>query len=293
MPKMLGAQQYQAFDKHLLKGYNLSMQKKDSNTQNIKEKLLPLPLFVTMALFVLLSLGGLLFFAYSIALVVAMHSAMVFLIAFATAFISEGLGALSLHGFFAYKKYYKNRISGFKPQPEAQAKEKTFKDYLTIQNVSLVLLLVGAVFAIASAALGALSRDKWIKAVSPYMSSHDYYADVEYRNYRYTATQTDGVKSIEIDLDGKTAVVIYTDDAQYQGFVTVSGYEKYNNQISIKLNGEHLEIREGEKPNLDGSLERMLFFMFDENKIEKQIKIYVPLSLKDSVEIDGEYIVAR
>lgn len=290
--KMHGYRLCQAFDKHIAIDYNLGMQKDNPKLENLKEKILPLPLFVTMALFVLLALGGVLFFVYSVALVVATHSAMVFLIVFAAAFIAEGLGALSLHGFFAYKKYYKNRISGFKHQPEAQTKEKTFKDYLTVQNVSLVLLLVGAVFAIVSAAIGALSRDKWIKAVSPYMASHGYYADVEYRNYRYTATEYDGVKSISIDLDGKTAVVIYTEDEQKQGFVTVNGYEKYANQISVRLNGDHLEIVESEKPAL-GTLEKMLFFMFDENKIEKQIKIYVPLSLKNMIEIDGEHIIAK
>ena len=111
---------------------------------------------------------------YSIVLVIALESAMVFLIIFAASLICFGLGALSLHGFFAYKKYYKNRINGFSSSKTAQnnnQSQKTFKDYLTIQNVSLIILLVGAILAIASAALGCMNRDKWTKAVANYMES--------------------------------------------------------------------------------------------------------------------------
>ena len=268
----------------------------DQKTESFKDKFLPLPLVLTMALFVVLCLGGVLFFIYAITLMVALNSAMVFLLILATSLLCEGLGILSLHGFFAYKKYYQNRISGFYDPPKSESKkveQKTFKDYLTIQNVSLVILLIGAIFAIVSAALGCMNRAKWVNAVSEYMESHDYYADVEYREYRYIATESEEIKSIKIDLYNKNAVIIYTPDEQKQGFVTITGYDKYKNQIDVKLIGNQLIISEGERPSLDGTLEKMLFFMFDENRIEKQIKIYIPADLKDVISVEGECIIAR
>jgi len=263
-------------------------------SQKFLESLLPLPLFLTMGFSVLFLLGGLLFFIYTIVLTVALKSAMAFLLAFAITMISIGFGLLLLHGFFVYKKYYADKKSGIVPQkPQKSKDDKTFKDFLTLQNVSLVILLLGAVFAIISALLGALNRDKWVNAISPYMEKNGYYSDVEYREYRYISTEADGVNGIIVDLDGKQAVVIYTEDAQRQGFIIVGGYDKYENQIQISKNARILTITEGENPRLDGALEKMLFFMFDENEIEKQVKIYIPLSMKDIVKITGDYIEAK
>ena len=263
-------------------------------TQRFFESLLPLPLYLTMAFSVAFLLGGLLFFAYAIALVCAFNSAMVFFIAFAASLISIGFGLLLLHGFFAYKKFYAQKKNNSPVQKTAQPnKEKSFKDFLTVQNVALIILLIGAVCAVISAALGAINREKWIYTISPYMQKNGYYADVEYREYRYPSSQTDGVDTVSIDLNGKHAVVIYTEDEQRQGFVFVCGYEKYKNQIKVSTQNSVLYVAEGEKPTLDGTLEKMLFFMFDENKIESQIKIYIPKALKDHIVINGEYIVAQ
>lgn len=255
---------------------------------------MPLPFFLLMTLAVVLILGGLLFLMYSIIMTVALESAMVFLLVFAASWICFGLGLLSLNGFFAYGKYYKKFKNGTldKVQKTPQ-NEKTFKDYITLQNVALVVLLVAAICAIVSAALGTINRDKWVQARAPYMAKLGYYADVEYRDYKYTAGATGDVNEIVVDLSGKNAVVIYTDDAQKQGFVIVNGYEKYIGQIQIVRSGKTLTIAEGEKPSLDGALEKLLFFMFGENEIEKQIKIYVPSNLKDTVTVKGEYVLAK
>ena len=252
---------------------------------------MPLPFFLLMGLAVALFLGGLLFLMYSIILVVAFKVPMVFLLVFAASGICTGLGLLSLHGFFTYGKHCKKLKCGTleKVQKSPQS-EKTFKDYITLQNVALVVLLIAAIFAIASAALGAINREKWVQAKSPYMAQLGYYADVEYRDYKYTASD---VNQINVDLKDKNAVVIYTDDAQKQGFVIVNGYEKYIGKIEIVRSGSTLTISEGEKPSLDGALEKLLFFIFDENKIEKQIKIYVPSDLKDAITIEGEFVLAK
>ena len=284
-----------AFDKIFSIIYNQTMQKSDiQNKQKISEKLLPLPFFIIMFVAVLLFLGGLLFLLYSIVLVTATKSPMIFLIVFAASLICFGLGILSLHGFFAYGKRYKNRKNGTAVSPSKNAQsEKTFKDYITLQNVSLVVLLVGAILAIVSAALGAMNREKWLQATSPYLESHNYYSDVKYREYRYSADTSDGTNKLVVDFTNKNAVVIYTDDSQKQGFITIDGYEKYVNEIALTKSERTLFIQEGEKPNLDGALEKLLFFMFNENEIESQIKIYIPTSQKDTISLEGDFVIAQ
>ena len=257
------------------------------------QKLLPLPLFLLVASAALFTLGGLLFFMYSIIIVVALKSPMAFLIVFALSLICIGFGLLSLHGFFVYKKYYDSKKYGTNSPSlsTSQKTDKTFKDYLTVQNISLVVLLVGAICAVASAALGAMNREKWVQATSDYLQQNGYYADVNYRETRYQLSA--GINHIVVDLNEKNAVVIYTENQAKQSFVIVNGYEKYVGQISLTNSNGTLTVKEGQRPSLNGALEKLLFFMFDENKIEEQIKIYIPLSQKDVIQIDGEYIVAQ
>ncbi|MBR4800183.1 MAG: hypothetical protein IK048_00680 [Clostridia bacterium] len=256
---------------------------------SFKEKLLPLPFVLLMTLAVVFLLGGLLFFMYSIILVAALKSAMVFLLVFAASMICVGFGLLSLNGFFAYGKYYKKRMD--KSYVPPQKEEKTLKDYITPQNVALVVLLVGAICAISSAALGCMNRDKWVQTLSTYMEQNDYYADVKYREVRFQTT--DDINAIVVELDVKNAVIIYTEDADKQGFITVDGYEKYKNQLSLTVKNRTLTVTEGERPSLDGAKEKLLFFMFDENEIENQIRIYIPKELENSIDIEGEYILAK
>ena len=266
----------------------------DPTRHSFKERLLPLPLFLLMTLAVLLMLGGALFFMYSIIIVVALNSAMAFLLIFAAGTICVGLGILSLNGFFSYKKYYKNHIQGISySSPKTDTKDKTFKDYLTLQNISLAILLVGAICAIVSAALGAMNRDKWVQAISSYMKQNGYYSDINYREIRYSAEGESGINSIVIDLNGKNAVVIYSEEESKQSFVIINGYEKYENQIALSKTNGVLKVSEGQQPALNGALEKLLFFMFDENKIESQIKIYIPVTKKDAIKIEGKYIEAQ
>ena len=273
--------------------YNFVMEQISKKT-SIKDKLLPLPFFLLMTVAVALMLGALLFLMYSVVLTVALKSAMVFLIVFAASMICAGFGVLALNGFFAYGKYYKKRKGETaKPEQKPQNAPKSFKDYLTLQNIALLILLVGAVCAIISAALGVINRDKWTKTISPYREKNGYYADINHREIRYTLGGDESPNKIVVDLDTKNAVIIYTEDETKQSFVLISGYEKYQNQIVLALSNNTLTITEGEQPPLDGALEKLLFFMFDENKIEKQIKIYVPKAYKDIIVLQGEHIVTK
>ena len=265
----------------------------DPRWMDFKERLLPLPFLLLMTLAVVLFLGALLFLMYSIVTVTAFKSAMVFFIVFAASGICTGLGLLSLHGFFAYGKYYKKHKGTLVSAPKTATAEKTFKDYITLQNVALIILLVATVFAIVSAALGCINRDKWVQATSPYMEKVGYNADVNYREYRYSVGDAEDANKLVINLKDKNAVVIYTDEASKQGFVTICGYDKYKNEIVIQRNGRTLTLTEGEQPCLDGATEKLLFFLFQENEIEKQIKIYIPASLKYSFVIEGEYVKAK
>ncbi|MBO4380593.1 MAG: hypothetical protein J5815_00390 [Clostridia bacterium] len=261
---------------------------------SIKDRLLPLPFFLLMTVAVVLMLGALLFLMYSIVLTVAFKSAMVFLIVFAASMICAGFGVLSLNGFFAYGKYYKKRKGEIpKTEQKPQNAPKSFKDYLTLQNIALLVLLVGAICAIISADLGVINRDKWVQTIAPYMEKNGYYADINHREVRYTLDGEDSPNKIVVELSSKTAVIIYSEDETKQSFVFVNGYEKYQKQIGLTLDNKTLTISEGEQPSLDGALEKLLFFMFDENKIEKQIKIYIPASYKDAITLQGEYIIAQ
>lgn len=264
---------------------------------SFKEKLLPLPFFLLMTLVVLLFLGGLLFLMYSVILVVALKSAMVFLLTFAASGILIGAGLLSLNGFFAYGKYYDKKTTkqlvSAKTAKQKPANEKSFKDYFTLQNVALGVLLIAAVCAVISAALGAMQREKWVQTISAYMEKNNYYSDIEYREYRYPLGGETDVNGIIVDLNDKNAVVVYTSEDDKQGFIVINGYEKYKNQITLSKSGRVLTVSEGEQPSLDGAMEKLLFFMFDENKIESQIKIYIPEDMKDAVSVEGEYIVAK
>ena len=264
---------------------------------DFKERLLPLPFFLLMTLAVALFLGGLLFLMYSVILVVALKSAMVFLLIFAASGILIGAGLLSLNGFFAYGKYYNSKtgkqLDSSKPSPKKPTSEKSFKDYFTLQNIALVVLLIAAICAVISAALGAMQRDKWVQTISAYMEKNNYYADIKYREYKYTLGSEQDINNIVVDLYDKNAVVIYTTDEQKQGFLVINGYEKYKNQITLSKSGRTLTVSEGEQPSLDGAMEKLLFFMFDENKIESQIKIYIPENMKDAVLVEGELIIAK
>ena len=37
----------------------------------------------------------------------------------------------------------------------------------------------------------------------------------------------------------------------------------------------------------------MLFFLFEENEVEAQIRLFIPLSQKDNIEIVGDYVIAQ
>lgn len=246
-----------------------------------KRVVINIPFILMIALMVAMFGGGLLLLFYSIASCLAFKSAMVFLVTAGAGLIAIGIGI----GFIdIYKKYYAfyNKKMGwvFPDAPEKEEKtvvtdgSKSFKDYLTVSNIAIVVLALGAVFTIISAALGCVKREKWVEALSTFMDESGYYTEVQSRQLQ---DYTGDVDTIEIDFDDKQALIIYTTDKDKAGFVTYSYYEKYKNQVVITKSNGVVTLTETPAPKRDDTaIKRLFFFMFKDFDVEKQVKIYLP-----------------
>ena len=252
--------------------------------------------FIPLSILALGFLGlSLTAFAYSVAIGYALHSPMAFLVFFAGFFIFLGLCIADIKTFITYLKYYSN-MSDNKELKENNTKQiNKLKKYVNLTNICLALLFIGCIFAIISAFLGSIHRENWVEAKSDYMQEHGYYEDIQIfdLDYVYTTIRNDenDVK-VEIDLQNKNAVIIYGEPSD---MIKIKGFQSYQNQIvCFGYNNQSLiKINETPPPKLDGNIEKMLFFFFDENKYEAQLKIYIPSNYKDSIEIVGDYIIAK
>lgn len=256
-----------------------------------------MPFVLIVALSVFFFGAGALLSMYSIIIAVAWKSAMAYL-------IIAGGGALCIAAalglivaFKKYHKFYEKKMGLYQaPAPATKTyKEKKLKDYLTLSNCALAIALLGSVLTVVSAFLGAIERQSWVDAKADYMQSNGYYADISTISLNYPADGMEGGKAIEkinINLTNKNAVVIYR--AKTSGFISIDGYETYVNQIACSYNSNtgEISIAENAKPKLDGALEKLLFFVFDEYALEGQIRIYIPSEYKDIITINGEHIVA-
>jgi len=55
-----------------------------------------------------------------------------------------------------------------------------------------------------------------------------------------------------------------------------------------------LKIADNSSPSIKGDkVAEMLFFLFEENEVEAQIRLFIPLSQKDNIEIVGDYVIAQ
>lgn len=255
-----------------------------------------IPFVLIVALTVFFFGAGALLCMYSIIIAVAWKSAMAYL-------IIAGGGALCIAAalglivaFKKYHKFYEKKMGLYQaPAPATKTyKEKKLKDYFTLSNCALAIALLGSVLTVVSAFLGAIERQSWVDAKADYMQSNGYYADIRTMSLDYPVDGITGtaIEKININLTNKNAVVIYK--TKKSGFISIEGYETYVNQIacSYNFNTGEISIAENEKPNLDGALEKLLFFVFDEYAAEGQIRIYIPSDYKDIITINGEHIVA-
>ena len=265
------------------------METENKHKENLKKVMTYTPLVLTM-LFAVVFLGAsVIALIYSAVTYLAFGSVMVFLILFGCSVLTLGIGTALVDKFISLKK--KLDCKDVAPEKEEQKTAVVKKKFnVTMQTICFGIMIVGAVFIIVSAGLGVTSADKWDEATKDYVLSNGYYQDAKSFEVAYDSTNPDKpIDKIVFDLDGKNAVVIYTDDS----FVTIKGYENFPAQLSVTYGGGTIVIHENPSPKKDGNLEKMLFFIFDENEVEAQIRIYLPKSLEGQVEFTGNYIVAQ
>lgn len=253
-----------------------------------KRVVINIPFILMIALMVAMFGGGLLLLFYSIASCFAFKSAMVFLVIAGAGLIAIGIGI----GFIEiYKKYYDfyNKKMGWE-FPDAPKKEeksvvsdgkKSFKDYLTVSNIAIVVLAAGAVFTIISAALGCINREKWVEATSMFMNDSGYLTEVEHRQTKDSVNEVEGsdkLHTIIVDFQDKKAVIVYTTDLDKIGFATYDYYIKYENQvIKTRSSDGVVTLTESPAPKRDDTVtKRLFFFMFKDFDVEKQVVIYLP-----------------
>lgn len=262
--------------------------------------------FILIVLFIIAFVGGsILFFIYGITTYIAFKSPMIILILFGASFISLACGFGLIIAFKKYHIFYEKKMDIF--QLEIKSTQtinvKTFKNYLTMANFSYALCIIGTIFCIISALLGSLNRDNWVNAVSPYLESNGYYSDIKTFKVEYEAdydmNHICDYETITIDFKEKTAVIIYNEDSQYKDMVVIESYIQFDKQIEANNNksDKTIVIYDKETPKLkNNTLNKMLFFIFKDNYFEKQVKIYIPLQYKNSIDINcinGTVIISK
>lgn len=280
-------------------GYNSGMDKNTHNTKDTFKKICLFIPFVLLAIFIAAMLcGGLLLIFYSIASIVAFDSAMICLILLGAGLIAIGAGCGLICAFKKYRGFYDKKANNIQNEPKKQEKtvvhgSKTFKDYITLSNVALLILLLGGIFTIISAVLGSIKKEEWQSATSSFLTSTGYYETTEHRPLKYSLLEdmdASAVSRIEIDLEGKNAVIIYSNSTSQRGWVNIDYYEKFQNQVAVSRskNGT-ITIKENTAPTHDDTaIKKIFFFMFDDNSSQKQVLITLPKSEKDNIKITGD-----
>ena len=266
--------------------------------------------FVLLVIFMVAAFGGggLLLF-YSFVCLAAFNSAMIFLIVFGAAAILVGAGLALIVG---YKKYYAfyNKKMGWKfvedenkpPRTITTTGNETIKKLFTLPNISLAFLALGSLFAIISAALGCINRQNWVDALGGFKENLGYYADVKYvSNLQYPINGFDAnttpINAIVVDESSvtyeprtKEIVIIYSEDTN--PYISISGYQKFDGDFEIyRATDGTLTIHVGDAPKRDQTIEKLLFFVFNDYIVEKQIIIKIPESYRDSIEIPEDSMV--
>lgn len=153
--------------------------------------------------------------------------------------------------------------------------KKSFKDYLTVSNIAIAVLAVGAVCTIISAALGCINREKWVEATSTFMNESGFFTEVEHRQTKDSVNEIEGsdkLNTIVVDFTDKQAVIVYTTDLDKIGFATYDYYIKFENQV-IKTRSSNGVVTLTESPSPkrdDTAIKRLFFFMFKDFDVENK-----------------------
>lgn len=270
--------------------------------------------------------AGLLLFFYSWVSVAAFNSAMIYLIVAGASAICIGLGLILIPVYQKYYAFYNKKMGWKFVSPDGgdaydyeslkANKTVTYDDnknmrardyikkyltkYLTVSNVAIGILAIGSIFAIISAALGCIDRSNWVQDIGSYREKRGYYTDVRNEPIRFfiDGEQMNGQKKVsQITINQsenyarqKEIIVIYSLVQDRQGFVEISGYKKFENDFSAsrrtEASGDTITVSISDAPKLDSSLDKLLFFIFDDYAVEKQIFVYIPYSERENITVE-------
>ena len=276
----------------------------------LKRLLINIPFVLIVTLTAACFFGGAVLVFYCFVTAAAFHSAMISLILIGAGLILIGAGLGLILAFKRYYVFYDKQMGWEYPDrkpPEDVTTvdgKKPLKAYFSLSNIALAFLLFGAIFTIVSAALGCISRDKWVSAIRPYREDHGYFGDVQKIALSFSVEDASAhdytLEEIDVDLISKQVIVIFTDDSDKLGLLTVEAYISYKDQLTFANDSPPItrfSISETPAPETpETTLDKLLFFAEDVLRSvpsEKQVRIYLPLALKDKVQINGDYILAK
>ena len=228
-----------------------------------------------------------LFFIYGIASCLAFTS-LVPIVVFGVSIICGGI-SLACFSYFYNKKIKKEEPKDTVTKTEKVTTWSVVKDYITIANTALVLVIIGAVLMFTSIGYGSLKKPSWRIATDNFKAANGYYTSHETTSYESYFTISD-VNVIDIDLTNKNAVVIYSDS---ETMVSFRGFVLFENQIKTTPELGTIHLTENESPRKHEALDNMFWFIFKDSKREAQVRIYIPTAYKDTIQIKGDYILAK
>lgn len=268
-----------------------------------------IPFVLMIAAMVALFSGCLLMWFYAVASLVAFKSSMIFLILAGAGALCLGLGLALIIAYLKYYEFYDKKMGWEYPdKPKKEEKttvndgKKSFKDYLTLPNISLAIIALGAVFTIISAALGCINRETWVNDTASFMKESGYMTEpmhvVNLKDLIQGQTAGDSeVNTINIDFKEKQAVIVYVGTESALGFVTYDYYIKYENQVvKTRTKDGVITLSESPAPKRDDTtIKKLFFFMFKDFDVEKQVIIYLPEEAREGapkeIKIIGENVI--
>lgn len=253
-----------------------------------------IPFVLIFALMIALFTFGLILIFYAFASIVAFNSAMICLILIGAGLLSIGCGIMLILAYQKYFSFFKKKIGNLS-EPKKQEKtvahdKKSLKDYFSLSNIALCVLAIGAVFTLISAGLGSIKRENWQNETAPFLKEYGYYESTQFRPLKHSLLKDnnmDAVNKLEINLQNKEAVIVYTSDLSQVGYIDIDYYEKFQNQVGVSRskNGK-ISITENSLQGYEEStIKKIFFFMFDDSRQTRQIIITLPSSQKDNIEI--------
>ena len=247
---------------------------------------------------IIFGLGCILLFIYAIASCIAFDS-LIPTVIFGASFVCTGLSA-SCFGYFFRNKIKKEQPDNKETKVDKVTTWSVLKEYLTFANFGLAFVIIGAVLFFSSIGLGSLKRTSWYNAAATFKADNGYYTQSAYINISYNINAVisiDGeisqldIDKIDINLENKHAVVIYSDSIDY---VKIIGFELYTGEITLNNVKEGtLYLEETNSPRKGEALDNMFWFIFNGNAVEKQLEIYIPTKFKDAITLSGKYTIAK